>query len=97
MPHDPTAAALLREVGLLADGPVTWGRPVHATGPGVYLVELPVPLESAPLDLTKVGKWLERVPELHLDGERPSSRDLLHRLSSFWLPSQPVLLWRCRP
>jgi transcription elongation factor GreA len=92
MPHDPTAAALLREVGLLADGPVTWGAPVHASGPGVYLVELPATLEAAPLDLAKVGKWLERVPGLRLDGERPSSRDLLHRLSSYWLPTQPVLL-----
>jgi transcription elongation factor GreA len=92
MPHDPTAAALLREVGLLADGPVTWGASVHASGPGVYLVELPATLEAAPLDLAKVGKWLERVPELRLDGERPSSRDLLHRLSSYWLPTQPVLL-----
>jgi len=92
MPHDSTAAALIREVGLLADGPATWGSAVHATSPGVYVVELPGPLESAPLDLARVGKWLERVPELRLDGERPSSRDLLHRLASFWLPSQPVLL-----
>ncbi len=92
MPHDSTAAALLREVGLLADGPVTWGSAVHATGPGVYLIELPEPPDSAPLDLSKVGKWLERVPELRLDGQRPTSRDLVQRLSSFWLPSQPVLL-----
>jgi len=92
MPHDPTAAALLRQVGLLADGPATWGAPVHAPTPGVYLVELPAPVDVAPLDLSKVGKWLERVPGLRLDGKRPVSRDLLNRLSSFWLPSQPVLL-----
>jgi transcription elongation factor GreA len=92
MPHDPTAAALLREVGLLADGPVTWGSSVHATAPGVYVVELPEPLAAAPLDLNRVGKWLERVPELRLDGERPSSRELLGRLASYWLASQPVLL-----
>ncbi len=92
MPNDSTAAGLLREVGLMADGPATWGRPVHHAGPGVYVVELTAPMPTAPLDLARVGKWLERVPELRLDGVRPASRDLLHRLQSFWLPSQQVLL-----
>ncbi len=91
MSHNSTAASLLRDVGLMADGPVTWGRPVHHSGPGVYLVELTTPLATAPLDLARVGKWLERVPQLQLDGVRPASKDLLHRLGSFWLPSQPVL------
>jgi len=31
------------------------------------------------------------VPDLRLDGERPSSRALAARLASFWLPSQTVL------
>jgi transcription elongation factor GreA len=56
------------------------------------VVELPAPLPSAPLDLALVGKWLERVPELRLDGARPVSKDLLHRLGAFWLPSQQVVL-----
>src|SRR6188474_2893118 len=92
MPETRTAADLLREVGLMADGPVTWGRPTRHAGPGVFVVELPAPLPSAALDLALVGKWLERVPELTLDGTRPASRDLQHRLAAFWLPSQPVLL-----
>ena len=29
-----------------------------------------------PIELTRVGKWLERVPDLRLDGERPTSRAL---------------------
>ena len=64
MPEPTTAADLLRTVGLLADGPVTWGRPARHAGPGVFLVELPAALATAPLDLALVGKWLERVPEL---------------------------------
>jgi transcription elongation factor GreA len=92
MPDDRSAPALLREVGLLPDGPGTWGRPVRHPAPGVFLVELPAPLATPPLDLSLVGKWLEHVPELRLDGARPTSRDLLHRLAAFWLPSQPVLL-----
>src|SRR5262245_21526756 len=92
MPDDRTAATLLREVGLMADGPAPWGRPVRHPAPGVFLVELPAPLASPPLDLALVGKWLERVPELRLDGARPVSKDLQARLAAFWLPSQPVLL-----
>jgi transcription elongation factor GreA len=86
-----TAAALLREVGLLADGPVVWGRPAPARGSGVFVVELTSPLPRAPIELSRVGKWIERVPTLTLDGERPTSRALAARLASFWLPSQTVL------
>ena len=88
---DLTAPGLLRDVGLLADGPVPWGRPVPAVGPGVFLVELPAPRATAPIELTRVGKWLERVDSLRLDGERPTSRVLAARLAAFWLPSQVVL------
>jgi len=55
------------------------------------VVELPHPFPAAPIEMTAVGKWLEHVPTLRLDGERPSSRALAARLSSFWWPSQVVL------
>lgn len=87
----PTAASLLRDVGLLADGPLPWGRPVPARKAGVFIVDLPTPLATAPIELTRVGKWLEHVPTLLLDGTHPSSRALRARLASFWLPSQAVL------
>src|SRR6478752_8427668 len=87
----PDAAALLRSVGLLADGPAVWGRPVPAQGPGVFVIESPEPRAAAPIELTRVGKWIERVETLRLDGERPSSRALAARLASFWLPSQTVV------
>jgi transcription elongation factor GreA len=86
-----SAPALLREVGLLADGPLPWGRPVPGRSPGVFLVELPAPQPTAPIELTRVGKWLERVPGLLLDGARPTSRALAARLASFWLPSQTIV------
>ncbi len=91
MPDTPTAAALFRSVGLLADGPAVWGRPVPAPGPGVFVLELPAPLATAPIELTRVGKWIERVETLQLDGARPSSRALAARLAAFWLPSQTVV------
>ena len=85
------AAQLLRSVGLLVDGPGQWGRPLSASGPGVFAIELAAPLPSAPIELTRVGKWLERVETLRLDGARPTSKALAARLAAFWLPSQTVL------
>jgi transcription elongation factor GreA len=91
MSTDHDAAALLRAVGLLPDGPVRWGRPVRYGGPGVFVVELPAPVANAPLDLAKVGKWLEHVPDLRMHGERPVSKALMARLAQFWLPRHTVL------
>ncbi len=91
MTPDRTAAGLLRAVGLLADGPVVWGRALPPTGAGVFLVETPRPLSTAPLELSRIGKWLERVEGLRLDGTRPTSRGLAARLAAFWLPSETVL------
>ncbi|HEY3163871.1 MAG TPA: transcription elongation factor GreA [Candidatus Limnocylindrales bacterium] len=88
---DNGAAALFRAVGLMADGPVVWGRPVPSRSAGVFVVELPATLHHAPTELTRIGKWLERVPDLRLDGVHPSSRTLAARLEAFWLPSTRVL------
>ena len=88
------APELLRDVGLLADGPVVWGwpgPPVPARRPGVFVVELTAPLARPPIEVTRVGKWLERVTTLTLDGARPTSKALVARLATFWLPSQTVL------
>jgi transcription elongation factor GreA len=88
---DRSGPALLRAVGLLPDGPGQWGRPLRAQGAGVFVVELPSPLGSAPLDHGSIGRWLERVAALRLDGARPTGRELLTRLASFWLPEETVL------
>ncbi|HEX5014496.1 MAG TPA: transcription elongation factor GreA [Candidatus Limnocylindrales bacterium] len=86
-----TGAGLLRSVGLLADGPAVWGRPFAAAGPGVFVIELPSPPATAPIELTRVGKWIERVPTLHLDGRAAASRPVAARIASFWIPSTTVL------
>jgi transcription elongation factor GreA len=85
------AADLLRSIGLLADGPVRWGSTVPSRKPGIYVVELGAPLPTAPLELTRVGKWLEHLPGLRLDGEHPQSRPLAARIASFWWPDETVL------
>jgi transcription elongation factor GreA len=85
------AAGLLRSVGLLADGPAVWGRPIRAPGPGIFIVELPLPPASAPIDINRVGKWLEHVPTIRIDGKQPTSKEIAARLATFWIPSAAVL------
>jgi transcription elongation factor GreA len=85
------AAGLLRSVGLLADGPAVWGRPIRAPGPGIFIVELPSQPASAPLDINRIGKWLEHVPTIRLDGHQPTSKEVAARLAAFWIPSAAVL------
>ena len=87
----PGAAQLLRSVGLLADGPGVWGRPIAAQGPGVFVIEWGSPVATAPVDVSRVGKWIERVETLQLDGARPTGKSLAARIASFWVPSQTVV------
>lgn len=92
MSEPRSAAALFRAVGLLPDGPVLWGRPLPAVRSGVVVVELPEPAgTAAPIDPARVGKWLERVRSLRLDGAIPTTRRLVARLASYWIPGQTVL------
>jgi transcription elongation factor GreA len=91
MPSPRSAVALLRSLDLLAEGPTRWGEPVRSRAPGVLLVEVAARLEAAPIDITVVKAWLERVPGLRLDGERPTPTQLADRLAAFWLPQQTVV------
>ena len=86
-----TANEIFRAIGLVADGPVVWGSPVRSGKPGLYVVELLAPLPRAPVDASLVGRWIERVPTLTLDGHRPTGKELMARLAAFWLPDQTVL------
>lgn len=85
------AASLLRSVGLLADGPAVWGRPLRASGAGIFVIELPSPPATAPLELTRIGKWIEHVPTMRIDGQEATSKAVAARLAAFWLPSTTVL------
>ena len=85
------AAELVRSVGLRVDGPVAWGGPVRSRSPGVYVVEVPAPLASAPIDHNLLRTWIERVPTLRLDGAVPTPHELAERLGAFWYPDQTIL------
>jgi transcription elongation factor GreA len=84
-------AALLRALGLVADGPVLWGTAVASRRPGVFVVERAAPAASAPLDGGVLRRWIERVPGMRLDGEPPTQGTLASRLAAFWHPDQTVL------
>lgn len=86
-----SAVALLRSLDLMSDGPTRWGEQVRSRAPGVLLVETAARLDTAPIDVTSVKAWIERVPSLRLDGERPTPTKLLERLSDFWLPQETVV------
>jgi hypothetical protein len=64
-----SAVALLRSLDLMSDGPTRWGEQVRSRAPGVLLVEVAARLDTAPIDITAVKAWVERVPGLRLDGE----------------------------
>jgi transcription elongation factor GreA len=82
---------LLRALELPIEGPILWGRPVVPSRPGVFIVELPAAQPKVSIDPTAVRQWLERAPDLRLDGKHPTVAELQTRLASFWLPNQVIL------
>ena len=87
----PSAAELLRSIGLEVDGPTRWGGKPTARKPGIFAVELPEPSEHCSIDIDEVRRWLERVPDLKMDGERPTQSTLAERMRSFWVPNQQMI------
>ncbi len=85
------AADLLRAVGLLPDGPVLWGRPLTSRASGVYIVELAEPRPRGVIESLVVHHWIEKLPELKLDGARPTPKQMVARLGSLWLPQETIL------
>jgi transcription elongation factor GreA len=91
VPANDGAPALLRSLGLEVDGPARWGQLPRSRRPGVFVVESPRASASAPTDIVAVRRWIEGVPSLLLDGERPTPTALDRRLGEFWVPGQTLL------
>lgn len=87
----PTTMELLGQAGLQAQGPVRWGEPIPSRGPGVYVVEGPSDLWTAPLSTPAIEAWLGRVPGIRVDGVQADARSLAMRLDAFWIHHEPVL------
>ena len=87
----PTAPELLRSIGLDVDGPTRWGGQPTSRQAGIFVVELPEPSAHCNIDIDDVRRWLERVPDLKMDGERPTQSTLAERMRSFWIPDQQLV------
>src|SRR3954471_13693350 len=87
----PGASELLKDLGLLVDGPQLWSRQVPSSKPGVFVIELPRELHDAPVDIVAVRRWLERVATMTLVGAKPTAEEIAKRLHAFWLPDEPIL------
>jgi transcription elongation factor GreA len=81
----------MRSLGLDVDGPARWGSLPSSQAAGIFVVERADPRPDAPIDPVSVRRWLDRVPDLRLDGERPTATELARRLASFWIPGQTLL------
>ncbi len=66
-------------------------RPVREARAGVYVVEWASPTDRAAVDISAVGTWLQRVPTLLVDGQRPTGKGLAARLAAWWLPGETVV------
>jgi hypothetical protein len=86
-----SADDLLRDAQLEPAGQVTWGCRPTLDGPGVYVVESPLPRAAAPIDPHAIAAWIDRIPTLRLDGLRPSGEDLAARLGLFWIRDERVV------
>lgn len=93
-----TVAHVLAAAGLQPAAAVRWGASVPLDSPGVYVVALTEDahslagaLQDAPIDSRALERLLAARPELLLDGNRPSARQLAARLRALWLPEEVVL------
>lgn len=92
-----TVASLLERTGLEAARAVRWGEPPVVDGPGVYVIsQSPDPgatgtNDVAPISSGMVRQLLDARPELTVDRRRPSTDELVQRLSQLWLPGEPIV------
>jgi hypothetical protein len=94
----PSTVRLLTEAADASyGGHVFWGKPVPQSEPGIYMIALTddvdgeVTMEEPPIDPNRVQLLLDRRPELRVDGSRPSSVELMKRITSMWLPDESVI------
>ena len=95
MPKSPTE--LMEAAGITLAGSAPWGDPPQLGEPGCSIIALSPDPDTkegrgeAPISSDQVAALLEVRPELRLDGSRPTTAELSGRISSFWLPDEPVL------
>ena len=93
-----TVIDLFNAVDLVLRGTVKWGTRPTSDTLGVYVVTMDsLPdacnkvLNNAPIDEKILDFWINRVPGMSLDEDRPTIKDLEARLNSFWYPDETIL------
>jgi len=72
-------------------GVVKWGKQVPCDSPGIYVITLDSLLDAAPISFDIVKNWINYVPLLKLDREKPTTIQLTERLKRFWYPDEYIL------
>ncbi|MGE5390897.1 MAG: hypothetical protein ACM3PE_07520 [Deltaproteobacteria bacterium] len=78
-------------------GQESWGQKVNCKFPGIYVIAMThvadtfVCSDYAPISEKVVQDWINYVPKLMLDGERPRYVELTNRLKEFWIPDETIL------
>jgi hypothetical protein len=84
--------------GLTREAVVRWGTRPSTSNPGVYIVALTDSATAitgvraeAPLADAAFAQWLRVLPDLTLDGARPTVEQLMNRVRGFWLIDETIL------
>lgn len=87
---------LLAAAGLEHLATVSWGTPVPASRPGIYIVSLSRDPDEdkgsvdAKVSAVRTGHWLAACPWLTLKDSRPTPQQLAAHLARWWLPTAVV-------
>ena len=92
-----TVASVFAAAGLEPAGCVRWGDPLPGES-GIYVVSLTASAKSGraavaecPTSMPAIRAWLERRPEMLLDGTTPTPKRLATRMATLWLADEVVL------
>ena len=92
-----TVKELFDSVGKEIMGQVKWNEKVNCGLPGVYCVSISSiedvleTIEEYPASPNKIGEWIEYVPNMKIDGNKPTVEAMAERLNKFWLPKETIL------
>ena len=93
-----TVLDLLESNSLELTGSVRWNEPVQCKEKGIYIVSLSRNpeenggvLNSAPLEIKTIEKWLQQCNLELKDDPTPSTEAIEQRIGEFWLPDENIL------
>lgn len=92
-----TVKELFNSVGKEIMGQVKWNEKINCSLPGVYCVAISSKedvletIEEYPVSVNKIEEWIEYVPNMKIDWNKPTVEAVVERLNKFWLPKETIL------